>query len=377
MITPEVEGCGGIQYVGRLALRVVSEACSRDARPIAVSILDSSSQNESYSIRGANGSRVRATLSLVWQLSRCRWDLIILGHVHLSPLLLLAKRLSSAPVVGMAYGLEMWQPLNGLRRRGLMHVDRLLYISEHSRQTAYGANPWLGQVPDAVCYLGLLPEGTERAERSAEREQQGVKRNEQESDAGFALSIGRMSKAEQYKGHEEMIRVWPDVQRHRPGLELVLIGDGDDRSRLQRMASDMGVKIRFLGGVDDTTRDEMLAKCRCFCLPSRGEGFGLVFLEAMREGKPVLAGDSDAGREVVVDGVTGRTVDARNKPQLLDGILEVSGERALEMGAAGRRRYEEQFCYEVFAQRLTEHIRAIQHSPRNVPSETRDAGPGF
>ena len=383
IITTQIDGRGGIQYVGRLLLSALCDGFGREAEIHVVSVHDGdqdASSNRRWTVHGGGGSPWRAAWLAARTLRQGPWDVLILGHLHLAPLLLTARRGRDWKAgLGLVYGLEAWRALSKFRRMGIERLNQLVYISEHSRDAAYGVNPWMKTVPNAVCHLALLPAGSgERGSESRKRTEESPEgMNCQPHTNGFALSIGRMASSEQYKGHEEMIRVWPEVQRQRPGLELVFIGDGDDRPRLEQIAVDLDAKVTFMGGVDDATRDRMLRSCRCFCLPSRGEGFGLVYLEAMREGKPVLAGSQDAGCEVVVDGETGRTVDARNKRQLLDGILEVSGERALEMGAAGRRRYEEQFCYEVFAQRLTEHIRAIQHSPRNAPSETRDAGPGF
>jgi glycosyltransferase involved in cell wall biosynthesis len=165
-----------------------------------------------------------------------------------------------------------------------------------------------------------------------------------------------MSALERYKGHEELIRVWPRVRRERAGLRLVFIGDGDDRPRLQQLAGATSDGIDFLGAVDDDARDRYLGQCRCFLLPARGEGLGLVFLEAMRLAKPVLAGDKDAGREVVLDRITGRTVDPADEEQLLQGVLDVSGPLAEAMGAAGRQRFEEHFAYPVFLKRFSEHL---------------------
>ena len=79
-----------------------------------------------------------------------------------------------------------------------------------------------------------------------------------------------MDASERYKGFEELIRVWPRVREQRPELVLVLIGDGDDRARLEAIANDQGPSIRFVGRVTDQERDAWLAGCRCFCLPSRG-----------------------------------------------------------------------------------------------------------
>lgn len=98
---------------------------------------------------------------------------------------------------------------------------------------------------------------------------------------------------------------------------------------------------------------------QCFCLPSRGEGFGLVYLEAMRAEKPVLTSRQDAGAELIVDGVTGRAVDPMNTEQLLQGILEITAPRAEAMGRAGCQRFQEQYCYERFLHRFMQQVTSV------------------
>jgi glycosyltransferase involved in cell wall biosynthesis len=420
ILTTQIEGRGGIQYVGRLMLKALADGLGRDAEIHAVSVHDcdhNPSPEQPWTVRGGRGSAARAAWLAARTLRSGPWDVLILGHLHLAPLLLTAKRGRHWKAgTGLVYGLEAWRPLSRFRRLGIERLDKIVYISEHSRNAAYDVNPWLQAVPSTVCYLGLEEaesgeQGAESRERGARCEVRGAgsaeheaqrmeceaqtsapetrppklgprtpnpvprppnpvprtprpapRNSGQETEVGagdFALSIGRMASGEAYKGFEEMIRVWPEVARRRPGFPLVIIGDGDDRPRLQQLAERLGANVRFVGGVDDCTRDAHLRACRCFCLPSRGEGFGLVYLEAMREGKAVLAGNQDAGREVVVDGMTGRTVDARDPEQLLAGILDVSGERAEAMGSAGRERYAAQFSYEVFKTRLVEHITTL------------------
>jgi glycosyltransferase involved in cell wall biosynthesis len=87
-------------------------------------------------------------------------------------------------------------------------------------------------------------------------------------------------------------------------------------------------------------------------MPSRAEGFGLVYLEAMQAGKPVLASCRDAAKEVVLDGMTGRLVDQDSLDDVLAGVLEVCGDRAEEMGRTGRQVYLERFTYDRFLERF-------------------------
>jgi phosphatidylinositol alpha-1,6-mannosyltransferase len=358
LLTTDVGECGGVQYAGRLLLRTLRDYRHGENDVSLVTIKGAAigqDRGQPDKTFAGEGSRVRTAFA-VRRLLKCEsWDLLVLGHINLASLMLAVARNRLPPSLAFIHGLEAWGRLSGFRRQGLMRIDRLLYNSRNSRDRSLSANPWLSRLESSNCPLGLMPfenvtssHGDGNGFRSP-LQPQGI----------FALSIGRMTKSEAYKGHEEMIRVWPAVERERPELRLVIMGDGDDRPRLQSLARHLAVNVEFLGCVDDFTRDAYLSACRCFCLPSRGEGFGLVYLEAMRAGKPVLAGSRDAGGEVVVDGVTGRAVDAGNSAELLQGILDVSGPRAEAMGLAGFQRFQDHFSYERFLARFSQQIDAV------------------
>jgi phosphatidylinositol alpha-1,6-mannosyltransferase len=356
MLTTELAGRGGVQYAGRLFLRALHESLRPAPELTVVSLKDQPASldqlaPECRAIAGG-GSRLYTGLAAVRAWCSEAWDLVFVSHINLASLVVFANRARRVPVVGVVYSQEAWQPISRLRRRGMLQMARLLYISQHTRVRSEEANPWLAELSVEVCYLGLLPK-----ERPEPPTNTPVTR---EPEGAFALVVGRMAQSERYKGHEELIRAWPEVERQRPGLRLVLVGDGDDHSRLEKLAQETGAAIQFLGAVDDDTRDALLRRCRCFCLPARGEGFGLVYLEAMRAGKPVLAGSGDAGAEVVVDGQTGRTVDPTRPKELLQGILDVSGPQGEAWGQAGKERFEAHFTYEKFLERFSHQVRAVR-----------------
>jgi glycosyltransferase involved in cell wall biosynthesis len=113
-------------------------------------------------------------------------------------------------------------------------------------------------------------------------------------------------------------------------------------------------RVRFFGAVSEAGKEELLARCRCLAMPSRGEGFGLVYLEAMRMGRPCLVSNDDAGREVVNPPQAGLAVNLGD-PQLLSrAIVELltPGARWESWSAQARLRYETQFTAEHFRQRL-------------------------
>ncbi len=346
---------GGIQYVGQLMAAAFGAAYGQAFELDIVSLHDGVRPEFTGPVRhwsGAGGRRGQFIKALRQALRR-RPQVVLLNHVNLLPLLSLAAiGLRTGPTAVVMHGVEAWKPLSRVRRIGLGRVTSVIYVSAVTQRKATDANPALRSIPGCVCHHGLLPEPS-----VAESSGDGL------AAAPFVLMIGRMSAGEQYKGYEELIRAWPEVRRHRPELELVLVGDGDDRPRLETLAGS-GLGVRFLGQVNDVERDRLLKACAAFALPSRGEGFGLVYLEAMKAGKPVIAGLHDAGAEVMIDGVTGRAVDAGDLESVIRAVVEVCSDVGAAMGSAGQKRYSEMFTFAAYTKRFHRAIEEIIH-PRH------------
>jgi phosphatidyl-myo-inositol dimannoside synthase len=336
---------GGIQYVGHLIAEGLLTLFGSELRLEVCSFLDGPEPRlkvplDSWS--GCNGNRIQFVRSLRRHVRRSP-DVILLNHVHQLPYLALATTgVATNELAVVMHGIEAWRPLSKTRRLGLGRVTRMVYVSDFTRRRALEASPELSKIEGMVCHHGLLPENDAASSQVA---------NTPAASPPFVLMIGRMSSEERYKGYEEVIRAWPRVRELRPDLELVLVGNGDDRPRLEAIAA--GSKaIRFTGQIGDVERDRLIRECVAFALPSRGEGFGLVYLEAMRAGKPVIAGSLDAGCEVIVDGVTGRAVDPREEDQLVRALVETTSAEGARMGEAGRRRFLEKFTFESYTARL-------------------------
>ena len=181
---------------------------------------------------------------------------------------------------------------------------------------------------------------------------------------------GRMSAGERYKGHDDLLEAWPTVLSRRPDARLAIVGQGDDAKRLEAKSVALGLtgSVRFTGYVTDSTLDAMLARAAAFALPSRGEGFGLAYLRAMRAALPCIAGADDGAREVVEDGVTGTLVPQGDRDALGQAVITMLGDtvRRRTMGEAGKEKFERQFTYDRFVTRLDEVMRdkLTPHMPR-------------
>jgi glycosyltransferase involved in cell wall biosynthesis len=288
--------------------------------------------------------------------SRCDDTQILLMHVHLAPIVvpMLAR---GARVVVFLYGVEVWRPLTSVERFVLKRAARLIAISEHTARRFRDANPWFGGTID-VCPLGVPAESGPL---------DTLPQSHREGDSGnMALIVSRICWEDRYKGHEPLIRAWAGIRQRVPDATLVIVGDGDDRPRLEALSASLGLDgaVRFVGRVSDRDLASWYARCAVFVLPSPDEGFGLVFLEAMRAGRPCVAA-AGAAAEVILDGVTGTILTSTGEPALVDAIVELFRDpaRRERFGHNGRKRFVDAFTSAHFADRVRRLLNVSEDEP--------------
>ena len=276
-------------------------------------------------------------------LSRGRFDLIICGHIHLIPLAVFAARLVRAPILLEIYGVEAWQAnrRNSVNRL-LTEVAFVLSISKHTRDRFL---TW-SRVPSAKVLLapnaihGDLYRDDGRARRLGER--YGL------SGKKVLLTLGRIAASERMKGFDEVLDIVPRLAKKIPNLAYVIAGEGDDKPRLEQKARDLGISdnVVFTGMVPEADKPNLYRLADVYVMPSRGEGFGFVFLEAMACGIPVVASKVDGSREAVREGELGLLVDPDNPEEIEAAILEsLSRPKDVPAGL-------EYFSFERFRERL-------------------------
>jgi phosphatidylinositol alpha-1,6-mannosyltransferase len=203
------------------------------------------------------------------------------------------------PYAVFLHGVEAWDRLAPADVRAVKGASLRLANSRFTARRVMQANPDIGEV--VACHLAL-PQG------AADLFSGPVVRH---ARSKVVLVVGRIDSGERYKGHRQLIDIWPTVAERVPDAQLVIAGDGDDRPSLEAKARTVphGDRILFTGFLDREALDAQYAQASIFALPSRGEGFGLVYLEAMANRLPCVGSIHDAATEVIVDGVTGLLAD--------------------------------------------------------------------
>jgi glycosyltransferase involved in cell wall biosynthesis len=139
------------------------------------------------------------------------------------------------------------------------------------------------------------------------------------------MTLSRLPAQETGKGHDEVLEVLPDLADEIPDLTYLVCGDGPDRPRLERKAKQLGVddRVLFAGYIPEEEKADHYRCADAFVMPGRTEGFGIVYLEALACGIPVVASSADASREAVRDGALGEVVDPDHLESVKVGIRNV------------------------------------------------------
>jgi phosphatidylinositol alpha-1,6-mannosyltransferase len=247
----------------------------------------------------------------------------------------------------MLHGIEAWNPtLDHERLEAVRDARVRIAISGHTARRVAAAHPTLP--PIETCLLALLPD-EEHPDRVP---------GDTRVDFGphSVVIVGRMSNAERYKGHDQLILAWPRVLAEVPDATLVMVGRGDDVERLHTKAAAIGVSrsVHFTGFLPDAAVRAVLRHAALFAMPSRGEGFGLVYLQAMRAGVACLGSRDDAAGDVIVDGETGLLVPQQDPDAIAGAIARLLTDDPMRrrMGEAGKRRFDSLFTYPRFRARL-------------------------
>ncbi|SEF14548.1 phosphatidylinositol alpha-1,6-mannosyltransferase [Rhizobiales bacterium GAS191] len=329
-------GHGGISRLARL----MAKSIVRNQYPVkAVSLSDRVPPADfGFPIKACATSRLSFLINCslaAFQSDRFLFDFAGMARVHQY---LLGPRRPFA--VWMA-GIEVWEDLRPDRRRSLDAASLRLVISSYTRDRALRVH---GRYGDAkVCWL------------ATETDDVPGTRLKHRSGPPTVLIIARMDQAD--KGHRALIGAWPEVVAAIPDACLLLVGGGSHFEQIRDLArqSSVASRIDLPGFVPEERMPEFWQRAHIYAMPSRVDGFGIVYIEAMRYGLPVIASREDAGQEINLDGVTGYNVHRDRPGELAAGIIELLRNQGLaaQFGRQAIQRWRDHFTFSRFHERFS------------------------
>jgi phosphatidylinositol alpha-1,6-mannosyltransferase len=241
-----------------------------------------------------------------------RIDAVFCGHLFIAPLALLIARLKQAKLIVQMHGIEAWQRPTSLCRIAVEAADLVLCVSRYTRAQVLN---WAAIAPERVVVLpNTVGANFTPGDGSQLRTAWGLEGKR------ILLSVGRMSPHERYKGHDRVIRSIPQLLDAGIDVVYVIVGEGDDRARLQLLADQQGVadRVRFVGALEPATLVDAYRMADLFVMPSTGEGFGIAFLEAMACGTPALGLAVGGAVDALVEGGLNEAVTEHDFISALD-----------------------------------------------------------
>jgi phosphatidylinositol alpha-1,6-mannosyltransferase len=272
------------------------------------------------------------------------FGLIVCGHINLLPVAFLLRLWVQAPIVLIVHGRDAWEPTTRPLTNYLAgRVDAFISVSELTKQ-------WFLRWAKLSEERGfLLPNAIELEHFGPGPANPALINRYGLASKTVLMTLGRLSSEDRYKGFDEVLESLPILAEEIPDVAYLIVGEGTDRRRLEEKARSLGVdgRLVFAGLVPEAQKADHYRLARAFVMPGRGEGFGIVYLEALACGVPVVASKVDGSREAVRDGDWGILVDPNDQEEIVAGILE-----ALRRPTGVVPEGLHHFSYEKFEQRL-------------------------
>ena len=296
------------------------------------------------------GFAMKTLMSATWP------DIIIITHVHLAVVGLIVKTVNPKCKIWLiAHGIEVWRPLSVSQRLMLKICNKIVCVSNFTKQqmiTRHNADEKKCEVlNNAVDTFMKLPVSFEKPRALLEKY-----RITENNPVIFTLS--RLASTEQYKGHDHVIKVMSRLKQSFPEIRYILAGKHDHKEeiRIQKLISahnvDKEIILTDFLSEDELTDHFLLADL--FVLPSKKEGFGIVFIEALACGLPVVCGNADGSVDAIDHGRLGTAINTDDLDELEMAIKDSLKQPLTE----AKRKFLQLECLKLFNE--TDYMNKIE-----------------
>ncbi|WP_245894797.1 glycosyltransferase [Nostoc cycadae] len=247
-------------------------------------------------------------------------DLVLATHLNFAVASLILKRLVGIPYWVVAHGIEAWNIKNKYLQTALMEADLILAVSSYTRDRL------LKEQNLAPQKVTILPNTFD-----AHRFQPALKpdyllaKHHLQPTQSVILTVARLSAGEQYKGYDQVLQALPQIRQSIPNVHYVIVGQGTDRPRIEQLIAQLKLQdcVTLAGFVPDEQLCDYYNLCDVFAMPSKGEGFGIVYLEALACGKAVLGGNQDGAIDALCHGKLGALVNPDDVEAIAQTLTEI------------------------------------------------------
>lgn len=255
------------------------------------------------------------SLTLISGVLKKKPNLILCGHINFSPVAFWIHKLTRIPYWIIVYGTDAWEVRDPGKIKALHSAGKVISIGTYTRDRL------IDEQNLSLDKISLLPVTFDAKRfKISPKPDYLLQRYGLEPQQPIVLTVGRLSGSDRYKGYDQILHALPEIRSSIPNIHYILVGQGDDRPRIEQLIHQLNLKdyVTLTGFVPDHELCDHYNLCDVFVMPSKGEGFGIVYLEALACGKPTLGGNKDGAIDALCQGELGALVD----PDDLDAIAK-------------------------------------------------------
>ncbi|RZK37451.1 MAG: glycosyltransferase family 1 protein [Pedobacter sp.] len=353
---------GGIEKVCRILSKALQEYSTQSNQHKSalkvISLCDKSSEvDQRYCqgvhFKGFNGNKI--IFSTAAFLQGLQKDIIILSHINLIMIAALIKMISkNKRFILLAHGIEVWRDLKPWKISFIKKNVEIWAVSQYTANVLikkHGFHPsQIKVLNNCIDPYFIIPESFEKPAY--------LKRRHQLTDEHpIILTVSRLSSFEMYKGYDTVIECIRPLLQDFPNLKYLLAGKADfaEQQRLLQLIKNQQLdhQIILLDYISDQELADYFQLADLFVMPSKKEGFGIVFIEAAACGCPVMAGNQDGSSDALLNGELGILVNPDHQKEIADSIagffkVKHTQDKARQL----QKRCLDHFNYEVYREKV-------------------------
>jgi len=276
----------------------------------------------SENFKGFDSNRKRFILKTLS--SAVNDDIIIISHINLAIIGLLIKKLNPKCKVWLiAHGIEVWRPLSLIKKLFLKRCDKILCVSNFTKQEVLR----LHKADPAICsVLNNAIDPFIKLPVTFTKPQYLIDRYELQYNNPILFTLTRLASTEQYKGYDQVIKAVSRLKSQFPDIKYLLSGQYDPKEeiRIRTLIAtyQLEEQVVLTGFIDEAELVDYFLMADLFVLPSKKEGFGIVFIEALACGLPVICGNADGSIDAIRNGELGKAINVDDLDELEKAITE-------------------------------------------------------
>jgi len=285
-------------------------------------------------------------------------SLVISTHLNFTVAAYWLKQLSGIPYWTVAHGIEAWDIERPTLQTALHHADRILAVSSYTRDRL------LKEQNLDPSKISILPNTVDASRfQIAAKPAYLLDQYNFKAEQVIILTVARLAEAKRHKGYDQILKALPQIRQAIPNVYYIIVGKGKDQPRIEQLIAQLGLQdcVTLAGFVPDDQLCDYYNLCDVFAMPSKREGFGIVYLEALACGKPTLGGNQDGAIDALCHGELGALVNPDDVGEIAQTLIQILQgtypNPLIYKPEALRQKVIETFGFERFTKNLAEIIK--------------------